>query len=526
MDDKRSISTNANESAGYASDLDKNGLASAHLDSEASGAVTAATSADGSASARSIHSVHFIGIGGVGMSGIAHVAHDQGMTVTGSDLKESRYTKQLKDAGVIVHIGHSANNIPGEDADPATGAPDVVVVTTAVLDNNPELIAAKERGLTIWHRAQMLAYLGVGLETLAVAGTHGKTTSSSMLASVLDAMGISPTFLIGGIVRAYGTNAHSGTGAYYVVEADESDKSFRYLSPAAVMVTNIVADHLDHYRDLNEIYEKFFAFISSVPDNGVVVVCGEDEKLTQLARKTGRRVLTYGMGEDYDIAITAYEPHGISSNFTLRLPDGRSVDSCVPQNPGRHNVLNAAGVIGLVDALGMDAQSAALAMRSFGGVKRRFDLVGEAGGVTVVDDYGHHPTEIQATISAASQLGYNNVHVLFQPHRYTRAKLFCEVLHDEFGAAFDGADTVTFMNVYPAGETPIPGVNGRTFLNVVLEHEGHPDAHYVPHRIDVVPFMADLAKPGDLVITMGAGDVTAIGPQLVETLSSQTGKQA
>lgn len=464
-----------------------------------------------------IQSVHFIGIGGVGMSGIARVAHDQGMQVTGSDMKESRYTKQLAEAGVKVIIGeHKAENIPGAGVD---DGPDVVVVTTAVLDNNPELIAARERGLVIWHRAQMLARLGVGLDTVAVAGTHGKTTTSSMVASVMDAMGLDPTFLIGGIVRSYGTNAHSGTGRHYVVEADESDKSFRYLSPAAALVTNIEADHLDHYRDLDEIREKFAAFIASVPADGPVVICGEEETLVDVARASGHAFLTYGFGDQHDIQVVAYEPHGVGSDFAVKLPDGVVVQSCVPQNPGRHNVLNATGAIGLIDALGLSAEEAAAAMRSFSGVKRRFDLVGEAAGVTVVDDYAHHPTEIAATIKAASKLGYDNVHVLFQPHRYSRAPLFCDVLHDEFGAAFDAADTVTFMDVYSAGEAPVPGVTGKTFLQVVLDHKGHPTAHYVPRRIDVVPHMAQLAGEGDLVITMGAGDVTAIGDQLISALS-------
>ncbi len=469
-------------------------------------------------SENSIQSVHFIGIGGVGMSGIARVAHDQGMRVTGSDMKESRYTKQLAEAGVLVHIGHSAENIPGTGAD---DGPDVVVVTTAVLDNNPELIAARERGLVIWHRAQMLARLGEGLDTVAVAGTHGKTTTSSMVASVMDAMGLNPTFLIGGIVRAYGTNAHSGTGRHYVVEADESDKSFRYLSPAAALVTNIEADHLDHYRDLEEIREKFASFISSVPAGGPVVVCGEEESLVQVARSTGHGFITYGFGDGFDIQISGYEPHGIGSDFTVKLPDGQVVESCVPQNPGRHNVLNAAGAIGLIDALGFSAADAAQAMRSFGGVKRRFDLVGEAAGVTVVDDYAHHPTEIAATIEAASKLGYAHVHVLFQPHRYSRAPLFCDVLHDEFGSAFDAADTVTFMNVFSAGEAPVPGVTGKTFLQVVLDHEGHPPTHYVPRSIDVAPHMVGLAGEGDLIITMGAGDVTAMGGQIVSALQGQ-----
>ncbi len=468
---------------------------------------------------RNIHSVHFIGIGGVGMSGIAQVAHDQGMVVTGSDMKESRYTKQLRDNGIEVHIGQRPENIPGTGRD---DGPDVVVVTTAVLDNNPELIAARERGLKVWHRAQMLAYLGVGLETLAVAGTHGKTTTSSMLASVLDAMDDSPTFLIGGIVRAYGTNAHSGTGRHYVVEADESDKSFTYLSPRAVLITNVEADHLDHYRDLTEIREKFKTFIGSVPaDGGFAIVCGEDPKLVELARATGREVLTYGFSDDFDITITAYKPHGIGSDFSVRFPDGTTVDSCVPQNPGRHNVLNATGVFGMIWRLGLSVADAASAMRSFGGVKRRFDLVGEADGVTVVDDYAHHPTEIKATITAAAGLGYQHVHVLFQPHRYSRAPLFTEVLHDEFGSAFDSADTVTFMDVYSAGEAPVPGVSGKTFLNVLLDHEGHPACEYVPHRIDTVPALLAKVQPGDLVITMGAGDVTAVGPELVDALRAR-----
>ena len=466
-----------------------------------------------------IKSVHFIGIGGVGMSGIARVAFDQGIRVTGSDMKESRYTKQLKDMGVRVFIGpHRADNIPQGDE-----TPDVVVVTTAVLPNNPELIAAQERGLTIWHRAQMLARLGEGLKTVAVAGTHGKTTTSSMVASAIDVMGADPTFLIGGIVRSYGSNAHSGTGSYYVVEADESDKSFRHLSPSAVLVTNIEADHLDHYRDLDEIREKFAAFISSVPPEGPVVVCGEDESLVAVAKSTGHDFVTYGFGEGNDYQIVSYQPHGISSDFSMRLPDGTVLNSCVPQNPGRHNVLNAVGAIALVHQLGMSAEEAAQAMRSFGGVKRRFDLVGEVNGITVIDDYAHHPTEIAATIQAAAALDFNNVHVLFQPHRYSRAPLFCEVLHDEFGSAFDAASTVTFMDVFSAGEVPVPGITGKTFLQVVLDHDGHPPTHYVPRRIDVVNHMMQLVHSGDLVITMGAGDVTAIGGELVNGLQNQAG---
>lgn len=462
-----------------------------------------------------IKQVHFIGVGGVGMSGIARVAHDQGMQVSGSDIKESRYTKQLREAGITVFIGQKAENIP-------EGNP-VIVISTAILENNPELIEARRRGLEIWHRAQMLAHLGVGLDTLAVAGTHGKTTTSSMLASALDALGADPTFLIGGIVRAYGTNAHSGTGDHYVVEADESDKSFTYLSPKAVLVTNIEADHLDHYKDLDEIYDKFHDFMGLVPEDGVIVACGEEPHVVEIARSEGRRMYTYGFSEGCDVRITSYEPHGIGSRYTAVMPDGTQVEGAIKQNPGRHNVLNATGVITLLWALGFDAAKVAQALSGFAGVRRRFDLVGEVGGVTVVDDYAHHPTEIAATISAAAGLGYKHVHVLFQPHRYSRAPLFTQVLHNEFGAAFDKADSVTFMDVYPAGEAPVPGVSGKTFLNVVLEHEGHPQADFVAHRVDVVPHLMGKLQPGDLVITMGAGDVTAMGPQIIDALLKARG---
>lgn len=459
--------------------------------------------------------VHFIGIGGVGMSGVAHVASDQGMNVTGSDMKSSRCTRQLQQAGIKVKIGHSASNIPD-------GSP-TIVVSTAILDNNPELLEAKNRGLQIVHRAEMLAYLGRNLQTLAVAGTHGKTTTSSMLASVLDAMGKNPTFLIGGTVCAYGTNAHSGTGDYYVIEADESDKSFTFLDPAAAIVTNIEPDHLDHYTDLSEIYDQFGQFIASVPNGGPVVVCAEDAGLVDIAQKNATNVITYGFADSADSCIVSAVPLGLGYEFDLRLPSGKVVKSCIKQNPGKHNVLNGAAVLTLIDALGLDLEAAASALEGFAGVHRRFDLVGEVSGVTVVDDYAHHPTEIAATLQAAKDLDFNQVHVLFQPHRYSRAELFTEILHDEFGAAFDAADSVTFMDVYSAGETPVPGINGKTFLAPILEH-GHKCARYIPRRMMVAPAMAEIAQPGDLVITMGAGDVTEIGPLVLDELKNTAGQ--
>lgn len=459
--------------------------------------------------------IHFIGIGGVGMSGIARVAHEQGHTVSGSDLRESRYTKQLRDAGITVFIGQKAETIAQVD-------PDIVVVSTAIMDNNPELTAAKEAGIDIWHRAKMLAALGVGHTTLAVAGTHGKTTSSSMLASTIDAIGFDPTFLIGGIVRAYNSNAHCGSGEYYVVEADESDRSFTHLDPTAVLVTNVEADHLDHYEDLDEIYKLFGDFMSLVPEDGYCVVCGEDEALVKVARATGRTVYTYGFGDAYDTKISNYQSHGIATSFDIELPDGKQYQCRIKQNPGRHNALNAAGVLTLMWARGFDMAAAVEALAEFAGVRRRFDMVGEARGITIVDDYAHHPTEIAATIEAAKTLDFKHVHVLFQPHRYSRVKLFTEVLREEFERAFDKADRVTFMDVYSAGETPVPGVTGATFMQVVLDHEGHPeDTTFVAHRMKVVPTLLEKLEPGDLIITMGAGDVTAIGPELLAALEER-----
>ena len=463
----------------------------------------------------SIRKIHFIGVGGVGMSGIARVAAEQGYQVSGSDLRQSSYTKQLVAAGVKVFIGQESSNIDAVK-------PDIVVVSTAILDNNPELVAAKEQGIPVWHRAMMLAYLGQGLQTLAVAGTHGKTTTSSMLASTLDALGDDPTFLIGGIVRAYGSNAHRGEGKYYVVEADESDKSFTYLSPASVLVTNIEADHLDHYSGLTEIYSLFEEFMASIPEEGNCVVCGDDAALLEVSSKIGRKVTSYGFGSGCDAVLSNYASHGVSTTFDLALPDGTLVHAGVKQNPGRHNALNAAGVITLLWREGFDPQKAADALRGFAGVRRRFDLVGEVDGITIVDDYGHHPTEIAATLAAAKALDFKRVHIVFQPHRYSRVKLFTEVLKDEFAAAFDDADTVTFMDVYPAGEMPIPGVNGSTFMQVVLDHEGHPaDTRYVERRQEVVPYLASKLEPGDLLLTMGAGDVTAIGPEVLQTLKER-----
>ena len=454
--------------------------------------------------------VHFIGVGGVGMSGIARVASDLGMKVSGSDMRPSRYTQQLEEAGIPVFIGHDAGNVPADC--------DVVVVSTAIPERNPELAAARERGITVWQRARMLAELGRGKKTLAAAGTHGKTTTSSMLATAVDALGLSPTFVVGGIVDAYQTNAVSGSGEYYVVEADESDGSFLNLSPYVALVTNVEADHLDHYAGgIEEIRDTFLRFMSSVPEDGAIVACGDDPALVELATRSAKRVVTYGFGESCDTRVEDYRTEGLATLFTLRFADGRETACRLEKSPGRHNALNAAGVLSILGALGEDVERAAAGIARYSGVRRRFDFVGEAAGITVVDDYAHHPTEVAATLSAAKALDFERVVVLFQPHRYSRT----QSLAADFAAAFDAADEVAVMDVYAAGEAPIDGVDGSLVCDAVRAHAGVDKAFFVPEKERTVASVVERLQPGDLLITMGAGDVTGFGPRIVEALSAR-----
>ena len=369
-------------------------------------------------SAPEFKSAHFIGIGGAGMSGIALVLHERGYAVTGSDLKTSRYIRQLTRAGVKVHVGHEAATIDEVK-------PDVVVVSTAIPESNPELVRARELGIPVWPRAKMLSALGHGYTTVAVAGTHGKTTTSSMCATMLDRMGLDPSFLIGGIVEGYDTNGKNGSGDYFVAEADESDSSFLFLNPNVVIVTNVEADHLDHYSGIEEIEATFAKFMSLVGEGGTVIVCGEDPHLVELAKSTGRHVLSYGFAESNDIVCMHPDVKGIQSDFIVRFEDGTERAVEIKSNPGRHNMLNATAVLTVAHVLGLDIDAAAKALSSFEGVRRRFTHVGDIDGITVVDDYGHHPTEIKATLAAASSLGYKHVDVVFQPHRYSRLQALC-----------------------------------------------------------------------------------------------------
>jgi UDP-N-acetylmuramate--alanine ligase len=439
------------------------------------------------------------------MSGIALVLNARGVRVTGSDLRESRYTAALSRVGVDVAIGHRAANL---------GDAGVVVVSSAIPESNPELAEARRLGLPIWQRARMLAHLAEDRTTVAIAGTHGKTTTSSMVATMLSGMGLEPTFLIGGEVCAFGTNAIAGAGPHYVVEADESDGSFMHLDPSVLVITNVEADHLDHYGTLEKVEETFVAFMRKAGPTGTLVVCADDERLIALSQDAPCRVLTYGHAPDSDIRIDRADREGLGYRATIQLPSGSAAIQTL--SPGMHNVSNATAALAVAHALDLDIAAAAKALSQFAGVKRRFEAVGVEGDVTVVDDYAHHPTEVAATLGAASELGFGRVWAIFQPHRFSRTAALAE----EFGAAFAHADRLVLMDVYGAGETPIPGVTGRTVLDAVLRHAPRTRVTWLPHRSDVAAYLAREVDAGDLVMTMGAGDVTALGPEILRAISA------
>ena len=443
------------------------------------------------------------------MSGLALVLAARGVPVSGSDLKDSRYLRALADAGVTVSVGHDAANV---------GDPEVVVVSSAIPESNPEFAEARRRGLEVWPRAKMLAHLAGDQLTVAVAGTHGKTTTSSMIARMLDGVGEDPTFLIGGELNDMGANARCGSGRHYIVEADESDGSFMYLDPQIAVVTNVEADHLDHYADLEEVCATFESFLRKTAEAGCVVACADDADAMKVARASGRRIVSYGVAPDADIRCESLLPRGEGHSFDVRFPGGQVVSVTI-QVPGVHNVVNATGALAVAWVLDIDSEGAAAALGTFSGVRRRFEHVGEASGVTVVDDYAHHPTEVKATLSAARDAGYSRVLAIFQPHRFSRTA----ALGDEFGDAFHQADRIVLMDVYGAGEAPIPGVSGKTLVDAVLRRRPRSRVAYLPHRGDVARFVASEARDGDLVLTMGAGDVTTLGVDLIREITGDTG---
>lgn len=448
--------------------------------------------------------VHMIGIGGVGMSGIARILLDRGVRVSGSDARDSVLLDELRTRGVRGCAGHDARNL-GE-----LGDGDTLVVSTAIRPDNPELVEARRRGMRVLPRAAALASLMADRRGVAIAGTHGKTTTTSMLTVVAQHAGTEPGYVIGGQLVATGVGAADGAGSLFLAEADESDGSFLMLAPYGAVVTNIEADHLDNYASIEEILAGFAAFVDRIDPAGFLVVCTDDPNAAALAvraRGRGLRVLGYGTADSADVRVTTVAPAGLGMTFAV---DGTGEYTLAV--PGRHNVLNAAAVIAVARALGLPDDAVRAGLAAFGGAARRFEPKGEAGDVAVYDSYAHHPTELTADLAAARDLATargGRVIAVFQPHLYSRTRIFAA----EFGAALGGADHAVVLDVYPAREDPIPGVTGELIADRV------PGAvTYQPDRAGVVETVAEIAAPTDVVVTMGAGDVTALGPLIIDAL--------
>jgi UDP-N-acetylmuramate--alanine ligase len=461
-----------------------------------------------------IQRVHFVGIGGIGMSGIAEVLLNLGYKVSGSDLKLSPVTSRLAEIGAAVFTGHSPDNVAGAD---------VVIVSSAVTRDNVEALAAHERHIPVIQRAEMLAELMRLKYGIAIGGMHGKTTTTSMVAAVLAAGGLDPTVVVGGRVDAMGSNARLGKSQYLVAEADESDRSFLKLSPILAVVTNIDREHMDCYRDMKDVRNTFREFMDRVPFYGMIVACNDNDELRKLLPSVQRRILTYGMraGSDFQIANVRSAPQENSaalSNFCVSYR-GSGLGEFHLRVPGEHNIANATAAIAVGIGLDVPVERIREALATFNGVDRRFQQIGSANGVTVVDDYGHHPTEIRATLAAARQCGFRRIHVIFQPHRYTRTQL----LLDEFANAFGDADSVFVLDIYPASEPPIPGITGELLASRIAASGGR-EARHAASSAEAVTLAASTAKPGDMVLTLGAGNVWQLGPRLLEELESRTAK--
>jgi len=455
--------------------------------------------------------VHFVGIGGIGMSGIAEVLLNLGYKVSGSDLKISPVTERLQSLGALISEGHSAANIAGAG---------VVVISSAVRGDNPEVLAAREQHIPVIPRAEMLAELMRLKYGIAVGGMHGKTTTTSMIAALLAAGGLDPTVVVGGRVDAMGSNARVGKSQYLVAEADESDRSFLKLSPIVAVVTNIDREHLDCYRDLRDVEQTFVEFMDRVPFYGIVIACNDDEALRLLLPSVRRRVLTYGTREDSDFFITdqAYERGSgdgtALSRFTVRYRNAELGEFHL-HVPGEHNVRNATAAIAVGVGLDVPITKIREALEQFNGVDRRFQVKGRTNGVTVIDDYGHHPTEIRATLAAARQCGFGRVHVIFQPHRYTRTQL----LMDEFATSFGDADSIALLDIYPAGEPPIPGITSEALADRIAA-TGKP-AQPAASFAGAVQLACATAQPGDMILTLGAGNVSQLGVLLLQALEEK-----
>jgi UDP-N-acetylmuramate--alanine ligase len=439
--------------------------------------------------------IHVVGVGGAGMSAIATVLARMGHRVSGSDLRESRALERLGLLDVVTHVGHAAGNLPD--------ALDAVVISTAIPERNPEVVAARARGVPVLRRADALRAIVATRTTIAVAGSHGKTTTSSMLALILRAAGWHPSFLIGGDLNEVGTNAMFDSGEWLVVEADESDGTFLELAPHDAVVTSVLPDHLDHYGDFPALVEAFETFVARVP--GVCALCADDEVAASLASGAGpdTRAVSYGFADTADYRMSAYGGGRSGTQFALARR-GEPLGVVELPVPGRHNAVNAAGAATVALELGVPFDAVTRALGGFGGVARRFQFRGERDGVTYVDDYAHLPSDVDAMIRAAREGGWERVIAVFQPHRYTRTA----ALWRDFADAFAGADALVLTDVYPAGEQPQPGVSGRLVLRAVLDAHPEQAVTYLPRRADLVAHVPRLARPGDVVLTLGAGDLT------------------
>lgn len=448
--------------------------------------------------------IHLVGIGGIGMSGIAEILLNLGFQVSGSDLKGCEITDNLAELGATIYVGHDGKFV--EDTD-------VVVTSSAIRANNPELIAAKAAKIPVIPRAEMLAELmRMKLYSIAVAGSHGKTTTTSMLATSLTAAGFDPTVVVGGRVDSIGSNARLGLGDTFVTEADESDGSFLLLDPTVAVVTNIDMEHLDHYTGLEHLKRVFLEFLNKVPFYGACVVCLDDENIRTILPSVRKRLITYGLTPEADFHATDIRQEGFTTSFTA-LHHGEKIGSVVLPLPGRHMVQNALAVIAVAYEMNVPFAAVAAPLSAFSGVRRRFQRIGEVGDVLVIDDYGHHPTEIRATLAAARAAFDRRLVVAFQPHRYTRTR----DLFDEFLTTFVDADKLLMADIYPASEEPIEGVTAQKLVDGIRAM-GHRDVSYHPDKKELLRALLDVARPGDLVLTLGAGDLNQLAARLVAAL--------
>jgi UDP-N-acetylmuramate--alanine ligase len=450
------------------------------------------------------HKIHFVGIGGIGMSGIAEVLLNSGYAVSGSDLQESDATRRLRSLGARISIGHGEENLAGD--------PSVVVISTAVKYSNPEVLEARRRHIPVIPRAEMLAELMRMKYGIAVAGSHGKTTTTSMIAAVLSTVGLDPTVVIGGRVDMFGTNARVGQGEFLVAEADESDGSFLLLSPTIAVVTNIDREHMDFHQTMERLDESFLAFINKVPFYGLAVLCSDDTHVHGLIAKVRKRFITYGLSSDADFSAHELTPVAAGVECEV-LKRGKPLGRLRLHLPGRHSATNALAAVAVADELEIPFSRIAEALDAFTGIHRRFEVKGEPGGVLVIDDYGHHPTEIRATIAAVRDSWKRPLTVIFQPHRFTRT----QDLFGEFLTAFEGADRLVLTEIYAAGEDPISGVSGEA-LYQAIKRKGHLDVEFVPDKSDIVRRLAGQLAAGDMVLTLGAGDIYRAGEALLEAL--------